>query len=147
MIKKLSILPLLLFSILLSCSTEPREIDYGNENCEFCSMTIMDKQFGTEMITNKGKIFTFCSIECMVWEYVRENKYMKEDIKLMLAKDFIQPNELINVEELTFVKSIDIPSPMGASLSAFDSKVKAEEILKDKTGEIFTWKELTKKIK
>ncbi len=147
MIKKLYILPLLLFSILLSCSTEPREIDYGHENCAFCNMTIMDQQFGTEMITNKGKIFTYCSIECMVWEYVRETKHKKEDVKLMLAKDYIKPSDLVNVEELFFIKSVDIPSPMGASLSAYSSKEKAVEILEGKEGEMFTWKELTQKIK
>lgn len=133
--------------ILISCSAEPREIDYGNENCHFCSMTIMDKQFGSESLTQKGKIYTFCSIECMVWDYVREKTHKKEDFKLHLAKDYIDADEFINVEELFFIKSADIPSPMGASLSAYNSEVKAIEMLEGKVGEIYTWKELITKIK
>ena len=100
-----------IFSIvLLSCSSEPREIDYGKENCHFCSMTIMDKQFGSESITKKGKIFTFCSIECMLWDYETEKSAKKTDFEMLLAKDFISPSTFINVNELFFVVSKDIIS-------------------------------------
>lgn len=133
--------------ILLSCSSEPREIDYGKENCNFCSMTIMDKQFGSESMTKKGKIFTFCSIECMLWDYEAEKSAKKGDFELLLAKDFVKPNEFKNVNDLFFVVSKDIPSPMGASLSAYDSQSKAEDAIKNKEGKIYKWNELSNIVK
>lgn len=133
--------------ILSSCSSEPREIDYGKENCHFCSMTIMDKQFGSESMTNKGKIYTFCSIECMLWDYEAEKSAKKADFEMLLAKDYVKPEKFTNVNDLFFVVSQDIPSPMGAFLSAYSSKEKANEALQGKTGNVYTWSELANVVK
>ena len=71
----------LLFIIILwtSCSTSVRPISYGKDACEHCRMTIMDKKFGAELITKKGKIFVFDSDECLA-QYVIKNPEQEKDM-------------------------------------------------------------------
>ena len=45
--------------LLNGCSKGPKPIDYGNDGCHFCKMTIVDKIHGSELITEKGKVFKF----------------------------------------------------------------------------------------
>ena len=44
---------------LSSCSTAPQPIRIGQDNCDFCKMTISDNRFGAEIITKKGKVYIF----------------------------------------------------------------------------------------
>ena len=61
------ILVLSLITILISaCSKGPQPINYGEDECEFCKMMVMDKRYGAELVTDKGKIYFFDSIECLV---------------------------------------------------------------------------------
>ena len=55
-IKKAIIIPVVLVGFLTGCSTEPLPIRYGQDNCDFCKMTISDHRFGAEIVTKKGKI-------------------------------------------------------------------------------------------
>ena len=54
----------ILLLLISSCNTEPQKINYGKDLCEHCKMTIMDKKFGAELITKKGKTMKFDSGEC-----------------------------------------------------------------------------------
>ncbi len=63
-LKRLSILILLL--IVTNCSVSPKAIDYGNDGCHFCKMTIVDKLHAAEVVTNKGKVYKFDATECMI---------------------------------------------------------------------------------
>ena len=39
-----------------SCSAGPEPIRYGQDNCHHCKMTLTDKRFGAEIVTQKGKV-------------------------------------------------------------------------------------------
>ncbi|MFT6799550.1 MAG: copper chaperone NosL [Nonlabens sp.] len=130
------VLPLLL---LLACNTGPQAIDYGNDGCQYCKMTIVDKIHGAELITDKGKVYKFDAAECMI-NYVNENK--KSEIGSLLTNYHEEPTFFITNREASFLISENLPSPMGAYLTAFKSKAKAEEMLAEKGGTIYTWNEL-----
>ena len=88
-----------IFSIcifLVSCSTEPQAINFGKDLCEHCSMTIMDKKFGAEMVNSKGKAIKFDSGECMVGYINSENKFQAEQY---LVVNYASEGELINAEQ------------------------------------------------
>jgi len=124
---------------LFSCSVEPKPIEYGSDACSFCKMTIVDKQHATEIVTSKGKALKYDSIECMM----RDLKNHKEDeIALFLVTDFVQAGKLIDARKATYLVSENIPSPMGANLSAFKNRDEAEKVRKEETGELFSWSEL-----
>ena len=125
--------------VLTSCNIGPKAIVYGNDGCHFCKMTIVDKVHAAEIVTKKGKIYTFDATECMV-------NFQKEfdtlEIKLYLSNNYNEPEALIDATKATFLISKNIPSPMGAYLSAFKTKNEALMVQSEKGGTLYSWQEL-----
>ena len=125
--------------VLTSCNIGPKAIVYGNDGCHFCKMTIVDKVHAAEIVTNKGKIYTFDATECMV-NFQKE--FNTSEIKLYLSNNYNEPEALIDATQATFLISKNIPSPMGAYLSAFKTKNEALMVKSEKGGTIYSWQEL-----
>jgi copper chaperone NosL len=125
--------------MVTSCSKGPQNIDYGNDGCHFCQMTIVDKIHATEIITDKGKVFKFDASECML-NYMHEHK--EQPIGSILSNYFESPTEFILAEEAIYLISEKLPSPMGANLSAFKTIETAEKLLKEKGGKLYNWEDL-----
>lgn len=143
MINKFIFVSLFLF-IFASCEVSPKPINYGSDGCHFCSMTIVDKQHAAQIVTKKGKAFKFDAVECMM------NHLKSVDmssIELFMVNDFQEPGELIDANKATFLISKEIPSPMGEYLSAFKSKVEAENIEAENNGKLYSWNELLTRFK
>lgn len=119
--------------ISIGCKPKAQPIDYGSHLCDYCQMTIVDKQFAAEIVTNKGKAYRYDAIECMLRD-------QKEDVALYLACDYMSQDKLIDATKATFLISENLPSPMGAYLSAFENKADAEKIHKEKDGKLYDWK-------
>lgn len=130
--------------LLLSCSTSSKPINYGEDGCHFCRMTIVDKQHAAQYVTKKGKHYNFDAIECMIHSL---EEVVPEEIAGRYATTFLDPGHLKSIDELTFIISDAIPSPMGAFLSAFDTKTEADQTIMEKGGEIYAWDDLTVKLK
>ena len=74
------------------------------------------------------------------------NKNNNEDaMAFLLVADYSNPGNLINVKTATYLISKKIKSPMGANLSAFNSKETARKILNDNDGKLYTWSTLKEK--
>ena len=129
----------LLLAFFLSCSVEPKPINYGSDGCHFCSMTIVDQQHAAQFITKKGKPFKFDATECML-NHLKEID--KATIALFLVNDYNVPGELIDAKKATYLISNNIPSPMGEFLTAFATKKEAEIAQTKNQGNLFTWEEL-----
>lgn len=137
------------FSIILtvflsSCNVEPQAIQYGNDACHFCKMTIVDKQHAAEAVTTKGKVFKYDAGECLI-----NDLKQKEDVEMafLLVNDYANPGELIDVNLATFLISENIKSPMGANLTAFSSNMEADKALDQHGGDLFNWPNIQQKIK
>lgn len=128
-----------LFMLFFACNVTPQSINYGNDGCHFCKMTIVDKVHAAEIVTKKGKIYTFDATECMI-NFLDE--FDTEKIALYLSNDYNEPEALIDATKSTFLISEKIPSPMGAFLSAFKTKEVAEKTLAKKGGILYSWDEL-----
>lgn len=135
-----------LFTVVLaaffSCSAQPEPINYGHDECSFCKMTIVDKAHSAQLVTKKGKQYKFDAIECMA-RNVHEDHKLADKSKLLVA-DYINPGTMLNAETATYIISPKIKSPMGANLSAVGDVKTAKNIIKEKGGEIYTWKPLIK---
>ena len=138
-LKHYSIFALLL--ILIGCNASPQAIDYGNDGCYFCKMTIVDKVHAAEIVTKKGKVYKFDASECMI-NFMKE--FNTSEIKLYLSNNYTEPEALIDATKATFLISENIPSPMGAFLSAFKDKADAEKAKANKSGTLYAWNELLK---
>ena len=125
--------------LFYNCNTSPKTITHGSDACHFCKMTIVDKVHAAEIVTKKGKIYTFDATECMV-NFQKE--FNTSEIKLYLSNNYNEPEALIDATKATFLISKNIPSPMGAYLSAFKTKNEALAVQSEKGGTIYSWKEL-----
>ncbi|MBS1553255.1 MAG: nitrous oxide reductase accessory protein NosL [Bacteroidetes bacterium] len=140
---------IIIFSILLfffSCSSESEPINYGTDQCDHCRMTIMDKKFGAEIITKKGKAVKFDALECMI-NYQLENKINESDVDKYYCVDYSEPAKLKDAKEMTYLVSPKIKSPMGENISAYSGKNTAEKSLNDFGGEIFNWEGIKNRLK
>lgn len=130
--------------LLVSCASEPRPIDYGKDMCEYCKMTVVDQQHAAQLVTNKGRIYVFDAIECMA-RYVDEQGDTENAFELV--NDYQSPGVLISADDAHYLISKEIPSPMGAFLSAFSTKEKVSETQSMKGGEIYNWREIKSQFK
>lgn len=128
---------------IVSCSTEPQPINFGKDLCAHCSMTIMDKKFGAEMVNSKGKAIKFDSGECMVGYINSENKF---EAAQFLIVNYTSEGELINAADAFYLHGGSVVSPMGGNLAAFKTKADAEKLNETFGAELILWNDL-KKIK
>lgn len=132
---------LLLLLLYFSCNVSPKPIDYGNDACNFCKMTIVDKIHGAEIVTKKGKIYKFDATECMI-HFLEDVD--QSTIQMFLTNHYSDPETLIDATKATFLISKNIPSPMGAFITAFEHQTEAEIVQSEKSGTLYTWEELLK---
>lgn len=131
---------LLICGISISaCNIKPQPIEYGKDGCHYCTMTIVDRQHSSQLVTSKGKVYKFDAIECMINTL---NESDKGPYAHTLVSDFTSPGQLIDAQDASFLISKDIPSPMGAFLSAFASEERASKVQEKSSGKIYNWDEL-----
>ena len=114
--KMLMLLPALL--LLVSCSTDPKPIQYGSDTCDFCEMTIVSEVFAARAVSTKGKQFKYDAIECMVHDLQQKDVEMA----VIQVSDYSHPGEMLDVENAFFIMNDSINSPMGANLAAINKK-------------------------
>jgi copper chaperone NosL len=139
----------LLFAIatlfLTSCKVEPKAINYGDDHCHLCDMTVVDKTHAAEYVTKKGKAFMFDAVECMVMKINKGQS--EEELAFVLIADYANPGNLVDAKTATYLISEKLKSPMGANLTGFSSKEAAEKVLAENGGKLYTWEALKKQLK
>ena len=106
---------------LLSCTAEPEPLEYGHDACHTCKMTLMDRKFGAELVTSKGKVFKFDDLNCML-TYYHSGETDPSTFAHKLVVDFSEPAKLISANDAFYLKSPDIKSPMASQIAAFEKK-------------------------
>jgi copper chaperone NosL len=125
----------------LSCTSHgPKEIHYGEDKCDYCSMNIVDNSFGTQLATAKGKSFKFDSIECLSAYAIKKADESILPSSIWLT-DFNNPGAFVRVDSAVIVQSDDQNSPMGVGLMGFGSMNDALEFVGAKGGRILNWDE------
>ncbi len=125
-------------TFLISCAVEPEAVSYGEDQCDFCKMGVVDKAHSAQYVTNKGKQFKFDAIECLIRE-IADPEIIEQDLAFILVADYSNPGEMINASDAIFLISKAIKSPMGANLSAFSKEEDAKQTATDKGGETYNW--------
>lgn len=93
----------------------PRPIAYGTDACAECRMVASDPRFGAELVTAKGKLYVFDSIE-----YLATFALQAADAPRGLwVTDYDRPGTLLHVDSASFRRlSGAAGSPMGKGLVA-----------------------------
>ncbi|HUF09559.1 MAG TPA: nitrous oxide reductase accessory protein NosL [Rhodothermales bacterium] len=132
------VVTLLLGALAMACSSGPKAIVVGRDQCAHCKMAISDLRFAAQYVTEKGKRFTFDSIECLV-----HSMQMSEvGVRSAWVADYEMEDRWVPVESAVFVHSDRIHSPMGAGLAAFGPPVTPAEIYQAYGGTVLTWFEV-----
>lgn len=125
-----------------ACSQATEPIRYGKDACHFCKMTIMDKKYGCEIVTDKGKVFKFDDVSCMA-KYLKDNNLEQSRLSFIVVNQYDNPGELIDAKSAVFLNGSQIRSPMRGDMAAFTNQASAEKA-KANLGEVrmFGWKEI-----
>ena len=123
----------------MGCGVSTKPIEYGRDQCSYCKMAIVDKAHSAQVVTNKGRVYSFDAIECMV-DYV--NEASEADFAHLVISDFSQPGKMVDARDAHYLVSDQIPSPMGAFLSGFGVLDSIQNLPERIEGETLTWQQL-----
>lgn len=137
---------LLLAILIVGCSKEPKPISYGEDECEFCKMLVMDKRYGSEMVSAKGKIYFFDSIECLVG-YIDNMKMTKDDYHSLWVSNYAEPGNIIDAERAVYLKNDSLRSPMGLNVLAVENDLQLEPIITEYGGTKLGFNDLFKLVR
>ena len=147
--KKITQLLVVILSLLtLACSNyEPKEINYGQDICAYCKMNIVQAPFASQMITAKGKVLLFDSIECLAAISLTEPQNYSDAHSLWVA-DFETPGEYLPYSHAVYLYGGAIKSPMGVRLLAVNENTNIKTELIEKFGAVeISWPDLRDTVK
>nr|AWJ66063.1 nitrous-oxide reductase accessory protein [uncultured bacterium] len=121
----LSTAALSLLLIVQSCTPQQSPIEFGKDSCSYCKMSIVDQQYGAEIVTPKGKVFKYDAVECMINAMCDDERVKEVHASYVVNHD--NPKELIDATSSLYLFSKELPSPMGEFLTAFKTQVEAEK--------------------
>jgi len=127
-----------------ACSPSPRPLAFGDDHCEHCKMKIVQPQYGAELVTTTGKVYTFDAIECLI-QFKQDGQWDERKIAYEMVVPFDKPAELVDAASCIFIRSEALPSPMGMYLTAVSSESKIDDVIKSYEGEKYDWSTLQQK--
>ena len=139
----------LIFSTLLitSCTVEPRPIQFGEDECVFCRMKLMDERFGAQVVTDKGRVFMFDDVNCMVM-FMEEEENQRHNYAYEMVVDYSNPGELLDVRYTFFLKSDDIRTPMNSKVIALPDEETRDQFIEKLDHSIYLgWGEIKTQFK
>ncbi len=102
------------------CSSGPVPIRYGKDGCTSCKMTLTDKRFGAEIVTQKGKVFIFDDLNCLN-SYLKGGTLAARDIAQIVSIDFKNTGAFVDVNKAFFLQNSAIKSPMRGDVASFST--------------------------
>jgi copper chaperone NosL len=121
-----------------SCSVEPEVIHYGDDQCSFCKMGVVDNTFSAQYVTDKGKQYKFDDIGCLIRE-LKSAEINEGDLAFVLVADFANPGKMIDVRNSFFVTGKEIHSPMRSDFAAVATKEAAKDFVANNGGKVVDW--------
>lgn len=119
------------------CDSTPRALVQGEDACRYCRMTIDDVRFGGMVVTSRGKIETFDSIECLA-SYVRALPSTESPRGVWVA-NFAAPSEWLRADSAIYLQHSRVASPMGRELAAFSPSATPEALRQQHGGDVRSW--------
>lgn len=131
---------------IIGCTVEPRPINFGQDDCELCKMKLMDERFGAQLVTDKGRIFMFDDVNCMVM-FMDSEEGKRHNYAYELIVDFSNPGELLDVHYTYFLQTSEVRTPMNSEIIALPDLEKANKLRSELNGIRLVWGEIQTKFK
>ncbi len=135
-----SLAALLLALSASACGSGPRPLVAGEDSCRYCRMTIDDPRFGAMVMTARGRLETFDSIECLAG-YVSSLPATSAPRAIWVA-DVENPSRWLDVTHARFLYGGALHSPMGRRLAALDSAADVDAVRQRLGGELLSWSQV-----
>lgn len=132
---------ILLPTLLWQCSSGPRPIQYGADACAFCKMTLMDKHYGAEVVTKKGKVFVLDDANCFI-KFQQKSEVRPEEIAGRYITDYSHEGVLLEADKAVYLRSDNLKSPMASGIAAFANPADLEVVKGQIGGETLSWEDL-----
>ncbi|MBS1774006.1 MAG: nitrous oxide reductase accessory protein NosL [Bacteroidetes bacterium] len=129
---------LILFS---ACKAGVEPIDYGNEACAHCKMTIVDYHFAAEMITSKGKVYKFDDVNCMR-QFAGDYTNLTKEAKYYVSDFGSEKGTLIDAANAIYLKHEFFTSPMNGNAAAFLNNQEAKHLQDSLSIQAISWNNL-----
>lgn len=115
---------------LTSCASDgPPVIDFGQVECAYCRMNVMDRQFASAIVTKAGRTYAFDSPECMV-QHVAEGRIAEDQVQGWWVCNHARPGEVIDATTAYYLHATTLRSPMNGNVAAFgDAETRAVAIV------------------
>lgn len=123
--------------ILPSCQPATVALQHGKDECAGCKMLLADKHYGSAFVTDKGKVFKFDDLNCLL-KHIEENRQTPGKA---LVVNFSKDGELLPVENAVFLKHPKLRTPMNSGLAAFATADAAQAVDRELGGggKILNW--------
>lgn len=137
---------ILILLVFVSCNSVPEPLRYGKDACYACKMTLVDRKFGAEVVTKKGKVYKFDDLNCLLGFY-HSGYEDHETMKHILVVDFAHPETLINAQQAFFVKTSEVRTPMASGIAAFSKMEDQTEQNVEWNGVLLEWGDVVAEFK
>ncbi len=128
--------------VFASCTSGPEPIRFGKDECAHCKMTLTDKRFGSEVITDKGKVLKFDDLNCLA-DYLNSGKIASANVAQVVSVDFKNSPAFVDVQKAFFLRNEAIKSPMRGDVATFSTQADLDQVKTELGGGIvLTWDEV-----
>ncbi|HKS06156.1 MAG TPA: nitrous oxide reductase accessory protein NosL [Gemmatimonadaceae bacterium] len=117
----------------------PKSVVLGEDNCDYCRMTIVDARYGGQAITTTGRAYKFDSVECLA-NWVRTAP--AGTVRDVYVIDLQHPGTFVRADSAGFLTGVLINGPMGKGIVGFANAQSAEQQRAMVGGRISTWNEI-----
>ncbi|MCE7862486.1 MAG: nitrous oxide reductase [Bacteroidetes bacterium CHB5] len=131
---------------LWGCAAKPEPLVFGSDACYTCKMTLVDRKFGAELVTKKGKVYKFDDLNCML-NFYHSGFEEIPDFKFVQVIDFTQPEKLIDAQQAWYIKSENLRTPMASEVAAFETEESTQPFKKEWNGVLMSWGEIQTQFK
>ncbi|PZF74762.1 nitrous oxide reductase accessory protein NosL [Taibaiella soli] len=126
---------------LMGCKSEFEPITYGKDPCEHCKMTIVDKRFACELLTEKGKPYKFDDLGCLL-QWLKQNSNAGKNARLFIANYAAPDDKFLDAYQAKYIHSETLHTPMNGNYAAFESNAAAQDVAAQLQSNILTWNDL-----
>lgn len=106
----------------------------------------MDPHHGAEVVTQKGKIYIFDDVNCLM-SFLESEEAKGNELKHILIANYDQPESLSDATISFYLKSEAFKTPMASNIIAFSDYETLKKYKKEHGGVYMAWGELVTQFK